>query len=228
MREHQKYFAVVDADGQLMPCFVARQQYPCQRRGTWWPKAMSAYCALDCPMPSSSTAPICKQSMEAWNERLKGVLFQAQLGSMHAKVQRVQHIGPIGRRGRAADQAPGDRGPRNCARPTWSVRWSIEFPNLQGIMGRHLCRHAGEDPDVASAIEEHYRPTYSGGPLPQNRVGALLAIADKLDTICGCFSVGLMPTGASDPYALQAPGYRHRSNHAGPAVHLFAAGCHRR
>jgi glycyl-tRNA synthetase beta chain len=79
----------------------------------------------------------------------------------------------------------------------------FEFANLQGIMGRTYAAAAGEHPDVAAAIEEHYRPTFSGGPLPQTVTGGLLAIADKLDTICGCFSVGLIPTGASDTYALR-------------------------
>jgi len=65
---------------------------------------------------------------------------------------------------------------------------------------------AGEPRAVATAIEEHYRPVYSGAPLPATRVGAILSIADKIDSICGCFSVGLVPTGASDPYALRRQG----------------------
>ena len=73
-------------------------------------------------------------------------------------------------------------------------------------MGRVYASVANEPGDVALAIEEHYRPIYSGGKLPQTRTGALLAIADKLDSICGCFSVGLIPTGASDPYALRRQG----------------------
>jgi glycyl-tRNA synthetase beta chain len=81
-----------------------------------------------------------------------------------------------------------------------------EFPKLQGIMGRIYAAASGESPGVAAAIEEHYRPVYSGAPLPQTLVGAILSIADKIDTICGCFSVGLIPTGASDPYALRRQG----------------------
>jgi glycyl-tRNA synthetase beta chain len=81
-----------------------------------------------------------------------------------------------------------------------------EFPKLQGIMGRVYATVAGESPRVATAIEEHYRPVYSGAPLPETLVGAILSIADKIDSICGCFSVGLVPTGASDPYALRRQG----------------------
>jgi glycyl-tRNA synthetase beta chain len=78
-----------------------------------------------------------------------------------------------------------------------------EFANLQGIMGRIYASVAGEAKDVAAAIEEHYRPTHSGGRLPETATGAILAIAEKIDSICGCFSVGLIPTGAADPYALR-------------------------
>jgi len=122
---------------------------------------------------------------------------------MHAKCQRVEQIGS-----QLADLAAPElkamvaRAAQLCKADLVS-QVVFEFPNLQGIMGRTYAAAAGEHPDVAAAIEEHYRPTYSGGPLPQTRVGALLAIADKLDTLCGCFSVGLIPTGASDPYALR-------------------------
>jgi len=81
-----------------------------------------------------------------------------------------------------------------------------EFPKLQGVMGRVYAAIAGEFATVSAAIEEHYRPTYSGGPLPQTITGSVLSIADKIDSICGCFSAGLTPTGASDPYALRRQG----------------------
>jgi glycyl-tRNA synthetase beta chain len=81
-----------------------------------------------------------------------------------------------------------------------------EFPKLQGIIGKVYAILSGELPTVATAIEEHYRPVYSGAPLPETFVGAILGIADKIDSICGCFSVGLVPTGASDPYALRRQG----------------------
>jgi glycyl-tRNA synthetase beta chain len=86
-----------------------------------------------------------------------------------------------------------------------------EFPKLQGVMGRIYAAHAGEPDAVALAIEEHYLPAYAGGPLPESAVGALVSIADKLDTICGCFGIGLVPSGTSDPYALrrQAIGIVH-------------------
>jgi glycyl-tRNA synthetase beta chain len=81
-----------------------------------------------------------------------------------------------------------------------------EFPKLQGVMGKVYATVDNEPAEVALAIEEHYRPTFSGGALPETITGAIVAIADKIDSICGCFSVGLLPTGAADPYALRRQG----------------------
>ncbi len=78
-----------------------------------------------------------------------------------------------------------------------------EFPELQGVMGREYALLEGENPAVATAIYEHYLPTQAGGQLPSDDLGAFVSLADKIDTICGCFSVGLIPTGTADPYALR-------------------------
>jgi glycyl-tRNA synthetase beta chain len=78
-----------------------------------------------------------------------------------------------------------------------------EFPELQGIVGRHYALRAGEDPAVARAIEEHYWPTQAGGPLPSSAEADAVSMGDKLDTIVGCFGVGLLPTGTADPYGLR-------------------------
>lgn len=78
-----------------------------------------------------------------------------------------------------------------------------EFPEVQGIMGREYALLQGEDREVANAIAEHYLPTQAGGDLPAADIGAFVSVADKLDTICGCFVVGLIPTGSADPYALR-------------------------
>ncbi len=149
-----------------------------------------------------------KVSFGPWNEKLEGVLFQAKLGSMREKVGRVKRLAAY-----LADTEGLDDGFK--ARVTRAAELCkadlvsqvvVEFPKLQGVMGRVYAGVAGEPEDVACAIEEHYRPTYSGGKLPKTKTGALLAIADKIDSICGCFSVGLIPTGASDPYALRRQG----------------------
>ncbi|MBW1867079.1 MAG: glycine--tRNA ligase subunit beta, partial [Deltaproteobacteria bacterium] len=141
-------------------------------------------------------------------EKLKSVLFQAKLGSMYEKSMRVVKITEFLADGINADpdfKNQIQRAARLCKSDLVS-QVVIEFTKLQGVMGRVYAAAAGETEAVANAIEEHYRPTYSGGPLPKTAIGALLSIADKIDSICGCFSVGLVPTGAADPYALRRQG----------------------
>jgi glycyl-tRNA synthetase beta chain len=205
MREHQKYFAVVDANGALMPCFVAVNNTRVKDLGlvaTGHERVLRArlsdaqfFYRVDL-----------KDTMDAWSERLKGVLFQAKLGSMHAKGQRIQKLGDHLTASEQTDIQLQVRRAAQLCKADLVSQVVGEFAKLQGIMGRVYATVAGEHSDVAAAIEEHYRPIYSGGALPVTRTGALLAIADKLDTICGCFSVGLVPTGASDPYALRRQG----------------------
>lgn len=204
MREHQKYFAVVDAEGNLMPNFIAvnntqPKDTDLVRRGHQ--RVLRARLE-DARFFYTSDL---EDTLDNWVEKLHGVLFQAKLGSVYDKVQRVSIIA-----GYLADAAFEDE-----ALKTHTIRAAAlckadlvsqvvgEFPNLQGIMGRVYARAAGEAPAVATAIEEHYRPTQSGGRLPESLPGALSAIADKIDSICGCFHAGLIPTGAADPYALR-------------------------
>jgi glycyl-tRNA synthetase beta chain len=202
MREHQKYFAVVDDSGQLMPCFVAVNNTRA-KDGALVAKGHERVLRARLSDARFFYRADLKDSMDQWGEKLKGVLFQAQLGSMQEKVQRV---------GALSSQLADAASPNV---KSWAVRAAQlcksdlvsqvvgEFAKLQGVMGRIYAASAGEADAVAAAIEEHYRPTHSGGQLPETLTGALLAIADKLDTIGGCFTAGLIPTGASDPYALR-------------------------
>ena len=207
MREHQKYFAIVDDSGQLMPYFIAvnnTRTRDLDLVATGHQRVLRARLS-DAQFFYNSDV---KASFGPWIEKLEGVLFQAKLGSMREKVERVKKLAA-----HLADAEGLDAGFK--ARVTRAAELCkadlvsqvvVEFPKLQGVMGRVYAEVAGEPEDVAQAIEEHYRPTYSGGKLPKTRTGALLAIADKIDSICGCFSAGLIPTGASDPYALRRQG----------------------
>jgi glycyl-tRNA synthetase beta chain len=214
MREHQKYFAVVDKDNRLMPSFIA----------------VNNTAARDLALAAKGHERVLRArladaqffyrgDLEVTDddrvEKLKGVLFQAKLGTMYEKIERVAKIAEY-----LADlvdyrPAPDSKGTdlktqvRRAARLSKSDLVSQvvgEFPKLQGVMGRVYATVSGELPMVAAAIEEHYRPVYSGAPLPETPVGAILSIADKIDSICGCFSAGLIPTGVSDPYALRRQG----------------------
>jgi glycyl-tRNA synthetase beta chain len=146
-------------------------------------------------------------------EKLKGVLFQADLGTMYEKSERVAQMAQL--LAAAVDPVPGTDAAELKKQVARAARLSKsdlvsqvvgEFPKLQGVMGRIYAAVAGEPPAVAAAVEEHYRPLYSGAELPQSLTGAIVSIADKMDSICGCFHVGLIPTGASDPYALRRQG----------------------
>jgi glycyl-tRNA synthetase beta chain len=143
--------------------------------------------------------------LDASVDKLKGVLFQAKLGTVYDKTLRVQKLAEfIG--AEAGMDAGGIQMLSRCARLSKAdlvTQMVVEFPKLQGTMGKVYAQKSGEPEAVSIAIEEHYRPTSSGGLLPETLLGAILSIADKVDSLCGCFSVGLSPTGASDPYALR-------------------------
>ena len=205
MRKHQKYFAVTDAAGSLMPCFVAvnnTRAKDLQLVVTGHERVLRARLS-DAQFFYRADR---QEKMDNWRRKLSGILFQAQLGSMEAKAERVEMLAAYLAEQSAPElKAAVTRAAQLCKADLVS-QVVYEFPDLQGLMGRTYALAAGESQEVAYAIEDHYRPTSSGGALPRSRTGALLAIADKLDSIVGCFSVGLVPTGASDPYALRRQG----------------------
>ena len=214
MREHQKYFAVAGLEGKLMPHFIVMNNTPAKDMklvAKGHERVLRA--RLEDAMfffRNDGAAPL-----ESNVEKLKDVLFQAKLGSLYDKTLRVRDIS-----GFLADQLLA--GPEETAvdnelkndvlKAAWLCKADlvshvvVEFPKLQGIMGRIYAARNAMPENVSMAIEEHYRPTYSGGALPSTYAGAVLAVADKMDSICGCFSVGLIPSGTSDPYALRRQG----------------------
>ncbi|MFC1798985.1 glycine--tRNA ligase subunit beta [Thermodesulfobacteriota bacterium] len=214
MREHQKYFAVVDKDRKLLPGFIAVNNTAAKKMSLvakGHERVLRArledarfFYQSDLQMATDDSV-----------EKLKGVLFQASLGSMHEKTLRVRRLAEnivdsleklddVDRRYPEVKMI-ASRAAFLCKADLVSQVVG-EFPKLQGVMGRVYALAAGESEEAALAIEEHYRPTYSGGALPESIPGAIVSIADKMDSICGCFSAGLVPTGASDPYALRRQG----------------------
>lgn len=207
MREHQKYFAVVDDRGQLRNHFVAVNNTRTRDLAlvaTGHERVLRARLS-DAQFFYGSDL---KTSAEERMEKLRGVMFQARLGSMFEKSRRIVRLAEY-----LADATGVDASMKQAAaRAAWLCKTDlvsqvvVEFPNLQGVMGRVYAAVAGEPGEVPAAVEEHYRPTRSGGALPETRTGALVSIADKIDSICGCFGIGLVPTGAADPYALRRQG----------------------
>jgi len=203
MREHQKYFAITQSNGQLMPCFIAVNNTPVKDMALV-SKGHERVLRARLSDARFFYKGDLKINLDTRVEKLKGVLFQAQLGTVYDKTIRIQKLSSY-----LARQVDDDLILTHVSRAAWLCKSDLvsqvvnEFPTLQGIMGKVYAQKANEDEAVAIAIQEHYQPTHSGGELPKTMVGTLLAIADKIDTICGCFGVGLIPTGTADPYALR-------------------------
>ncbi len=202
MREHQRYFTLLDERGALLPRFITvsntRVEDPkVVSRGN--ERVLRARLA-DAMFFWDEDRRI---PLESRLENLKNVIYQASLGTSYEKVMRFRELAVgLARRHDPSVEKLVERAAllAKCDLETGMV---YEFPELQGVMGREYARLEGEDERVARAIFEHYLPVQAGGELPSDSVGAFVSIADKIDTICGCFGVGLIPTGTADPYALR-------------------------
>ncbi|MGP0566125.1 MULTISPECIES: glycine--tRNA ligase subunit beta [unclassified Nitrospina] len=149
-----------------------------------------------------------KRKLEEFVEELKGVVYQKDLGTVYERTERIQALvtaltGEI----QPGQVLPVDgKATRRAAmlcKADLVTQMVYEFPELQGVMGGYYALHSGEGEDVATAVKEHYKPAFAGDSVPSTLTGALVAIADKLDTIVGCIGVGLIPSGSEDPYALR-------------------------
>ncbi len=146
-----------------------------------------------------------KQPLDAYVERLDEVVFQEALGTMRDKTERVVKLSArlTAAAGIAREEMHDIARAAYLAKADLVTAAVIEFTSVQGIMGSYYATAAGEPERVARAIAEHYRPRFSGDAIPTDVVGQVVALADKLDTICGLFAVGASPTGSSDPFALR-------------------------
>lgn len=202
MREHQKYFPVVGADGKLLPLFVAVNNTRVEDR------------ALTANGHERVLRARLEDGLFFFNEdrkrpladrcaELHGIVFQNKLGTMQEKSERIGRLaGWLA--GRIAPELRDDvLRAAQLAKADLLTAMVGEFPSLQGIMGRVYALHDGEKPAIAQAIEEHYLPLRAGGELPQSLLGALIGIADRLDTLVGCFAIGEKPTGNKDAFGLR-------------------------
>ncbi len=146
-----------------------------------------------------------KRPLADYVDDLSEMVFQEELGTMRVKVDRIVKLaGSLARQGEF-DDATIERTERSAflAKADLVTNAVVEFTSQQGVMGGYYARAAGEAPEVAIAVEQHYRPKFAGDILPDNDEGKLVAIADKLDTIAGIFAIGQPPTGSKDPFALR-------------------------
>ena len=202
MIKHQKYFPVVDAQGKLLPHFItvnntlARDPAVVARGNE---KVIRARLA-DARFFFEEDR---KTPLEDHLEDLKEVIFHSLLGTSYEKVMQFRELAAYIAETIRPELAPSvDRVALLC-KADLETQMVYEFTELQGVMGREYALLQGEEPVIAQAIYEHYMPVGAGGQLPETDEGAIVSIADKMDSIAGCFGVNLIPTGTADPYALR-------------------------
>ncbi len=202
MQHHQRYIPVVNTKGKLLPAFVAVSNTKAQdmevvKKGN--ERVLRARLA-DAQFFFQEDQ---KHTLEERVEALKGVIFQAKLGTSYEKVMRVRELAVhLAEELVPEAQEVVARGALLC-KADLVTEMVGEFPQLQGVMGREYALLDGEAPPVAQVIFEHYLPRFAGDALPASSAGAMVGIADKMDAVIGCFGVGLIPTGTSDPFALR-------------------------
>ena len=202
MREHQRYFAVREASGALMPNFVTinntlAKDVAVVRRGN--ERVLRARLAdADFFFKEDRKRPLIDRL-----EELKRVIYQADLGTSYQKVMRFEQLADF----LAQRMAPDKRNEISLAcrlcKCDLVTHMVDEFPSLQGKIGEIYARLDGHPEEVCEAIREHYMPLRAGEDLPKSTVGAVVGLADRMDTVVGGFAVGLEPTGTADPFALR-------------------------
>jgi glycyl-tRNA synthetase beta chain len=201
MRQNQKYFPLFDAGGKLLPKFliVSNMKVADPRhivtgnQRVVRPRLEDARFFFDQDR---------KQRLEERVPRLAKVVYHNKLGSQLERVQRIKLLAGRIARLLGADTLQAERA-AELAKADLLTGMVGEFPELQGIMGRYYALHDKEPAAVADAIEAHYRPRFAGDRLPQGSVASAVALADKLDTLAGLFSIGEQPTGDKDPFGLR-------------------------
>ncbi|MBQ0759561.1 MAG: glycine--tRNA ligase subunit beta [Zhongshania sp.] len=201
MKEHQKYFHVVDTNNQLMPHFITVSNIESRDPQ----KVIDGNERVIRPRLSDAAfffETDCKTSLEQRREKLRAIVFQDKLGTIYDKTCRVASL--------SADIAKLLNAEPNAAKRAAELSKSdlvtdmvLEFDDMQGIAGYYYAQNDGEADDVALAMNEQYMPRFAGDHLPTTVTGTIVALADRLDTISGIFGIGQIPTGSKDPFALR-------------------------
>ena len=208
MKDNQRYFEVYDQNGELINHFIAvRNGNKDYLENVVSGNEKVLVARLDDAQFFYDEDR--KYPLSHFVQKLDNVSFHDKIGSMSEKMKRVTIIGDfLAKRWHLDKQVVSDFDRASQIYKFDLVTQMVgEFAELQGVMGRHYAKLAGEKDDVAAAIEEHYMPTTSEGNLPKTTVGSLLSIADKLDTIITFFAVGMIPSSSNDPYALRRYAY---------------------
>lgn len=201
MKEHQKYFPVVDKNGKLLPYFITvsniESKDPAQvidgNERVIRPRLSDAAFFFETDK---------KVSLGEFRKRLKPIVFQAQLGSIFDKTERIKGLAANIANQLGADADKAAQAAELCKSDLVSDMVG-EFDKMQGLAGYYYAVHEGLDEDVASALKEHYQPKFAGDALPETETGTIVALADRIDTLSGIFGIGQKPTGSKDPFALR-------------------------
>ena len=204
MRDHQRYFPVKDDAGKLLPLFITvrnggKEYLETVQHGN--ERVLRARLA-DAQFFFDEDR---KKSLEEHREKLKTVVFQQGLGTMYEKTERLEKLADFIADAIGADEKAHKHARRAAilSKADLVTGMVTEFTELQGIMGREYAKLDGECEKVAVVIDEHYKPRFAGDSQPQTTAGRIVSLADKIDTIVGTFSLGKIPTGSQDPFALR-------------------------
>jgi glycyl-tRNA synthetase beta chain len=202
MKEHQRYFPVADDQGNLLPHFVCVSNIQPKQREVVV-KGNERVLRARLSDAAFFFEDDLKVPLDSRVEQLKKVVFQAKLGTSYEKMMRFKQLAVwMAQRIDPQLREAVERASHLC-KADLVTGMVGEFPKLQGIVGREYARLSKERPEVSEAIYEHYLPGFAGDRLPSGPVGDIVGIADKMDTIVGCFGVGLVPTGTADPFGLR-------------------------
>jgi glycyl-tRNA synthetase beta chain len=202
MQKHQRYFPVVDAAGRLMPHFIAIANMRA-RRMDLIRQGNERVLRARLHDARFFYAEDRKVRLADRVEALRRVGFQERLGTMYDKAGRLARLARRLAQAAAPELAAHAERAAQLCKADLTTAMVKEFTELQGTMGGEYASLGGELPGVAKAIAEHYRPRFAGDEPPETRLGALVAVADKLDSLVGYFGLGLIPSGSEDPYALR-------------------------
>ena len=201
MKEHQRYFPVLDADGKLLNKFITVRNgdsYAIDNVKRGNEKVLDARLSDALFFYHEDT----KKPLEAYVERLDTIVFQQKLGTILDKTKRIQNLSEKIAKALALTLPNLDRA-AYLLKADLTTAMVFEFTELQGIMGRYYANLSNEPSEVAQAIYEHYLPRFAGDELPSTNEGIILALSDRLDSVAGFFAIGIQPTGSQDPYALR-------------------------
>lgn len=204
MLMHQRYFPLYDGEGKLTNKFiiVSNGNPACEDTIVDGNERVVAARLYDAKFFYEEDL---KTPLADFVDRLDEVVFQEALGTMRAKTERVVKLSArlVAQAGLAREEMHDIARAAYLSKADLVTAAVVEFTSVQGVMGSYYATASGENERVARAIAEHYRPRFSGDAIPTDVVGQVVALSDKLDTICGLFAVDQAPTGSSDPFALR-------------------------